>query len=747
MVRRVVIGFGLFIALMLVVLYVLGHGWLTASQRAGDATGGPIAPALVAEREADQSTAAGAIGVAPGKQILFGDLHVHTTFSFDAFQMSLPMAGGSGAYPVSDACDYARHCAGLDFWSINDHGVSLTPRRWDETVESVRQCNAVAGDATNPDVVAYLGWEWTQVGTTPENHYGHKNVIVRDLDEADIPTRPITAGTPPGMRSADEMTPSSFALGALALYEWEGGGPEFVRYLRETAAVDDCESGVPVRDLPASCREVAPTPKDLFAKLGDWGLETLVIPHGTTWGYYTPPGSAWDKQLAPGQHDPKQQRLIEVYSGHGNSEEYRAFSGVEFGQAASRACPAPTAEYLPSCWRAGELIEARCLANGESKKTCAKRAEATRQSFVEADFNGGAAVVRKTEVADWQDAGQCRDCFLPAFNYRPKSSVQYIMALDRDGNADTKSADRFRFGFIGSSDNHSGRPGTGYKPVARTEFTETRFGNFVDTPLGYAPEPGPLDEPREPVAVKDVEVPFMVFETERQASFFLEGGLAAVHASARDRNSIFDAMKRREVYGTSGPRILLWFDLLNAPGGRPAPMGSEVVLSEVPIFQVRAVGSYEQKPGCPPDARAALDEDRLERLCRGECYHPSDRRRPISRIEVVRIRPQRERGEDVADLIEDPWKVLTCPGDPAGCQVAFSDPQHRGDGRDALYYVRAIEAATPTVGADALGCEGDGTVPCASIDPCFGRPADDECLADAEHRAWSSPIFVDQPRG
>src|SRR5690606_3286957 len=139
------------------VVYLAGVGLFGQGPDAGLVTGSAVPRRFVAAKEADVAAGAAAVGQPAPKQILFGDLHVHSTFSFDAFALSLPMAGGDGAHPVADACDYARHCSSLDFFSINDHDLTLTPTRWQQTIESIRQCNAIAGD--RPDLVTFLGWE------------------------------------------------------------------------------------------------------------------------------------------------------------------------------------------------------------------------------------------------------------------------------------------------------------------------------------------------------------------------------------------------------------------------------------------------------------------------------------------------------------------------------------------------------------------------------------------------------------
>ena len=148
---------------------------------------------------------------------------------------------------------------------------------------------------------------------------------------------------------------------------------------------------------------------------------------------------------------------------------------------------------------------------------------------------------------------------------------------------------------------------------------------------------------------------FGSFEAEREASFFTTGGLAAVHASGRDRKSIWEGLTKKETYGTSGDRILLWFDLIKED--KTYPMGSTTSLNVNPTFKVKAVGAFEQKDGCPDYSSTNISEEEISRICKNECYNPSDRRKNISRIEVVKITPQAIPNEKVEDLIVDVWKL------------------------------------------------------------------------------------------
>jgi len=687
------------------------------------------APATIVEEREDRSDFDGSADT----QILFGDLHVHTTFSADAYILSLPMMGGEGAHPPADACDYARFCAALDFWSINDHAEGLTPAHWRETRDSIRQCNAVADG--EPDTVAFLGWEWSQVGLTPDTHYGHKNVILRETDEEKVPRRAIAAPRP-DFRAAPMPLLARIALPILFFRERQQYF-DYFRYLEEVEETALCPTGVAPADLPDDCHEVAKDPAELFERLDGIAAESLVIPHGNAWGLMTPAGTSWDMQLDPGQHDPVRQNMIEVYSGHGSSEEHREWRAFDLDATGAVVCPAPRPDYLPCCWQAGEIIRGRC--EDPESDACARLVAKARQDYVESGV-GAHTVVPGADVEDWLDCGQCRDCFVPAFNLRPMMSAQYALAkggFDGDG-----PPTRLRFGLMGSSDTHGARAGNGFKEVGRHGLTEARG------PKGLAKRL--TGDRRDPVAetqrvnVEDLPLA-MRRNVERGASYLTTGGLVGVHATARDRDSIFDALARREVFATSGDRILLSFDLMKGDGG-VVPMGGEADdFAETPRFRVRAAGAFEQKPGCPKWVAEALSPEEIERLCLGECYNPSDRRRPITRIEVVRIRPQNAPDEPIEDLIEDPWLRLPCGPDPEGCAVEFEDPEFLSADRETLYYVRAIQEPTMAINGAGLRCEWNEAGECVRVRPCYGderTPLDDDCLAEVEERAWSSPIFL-----
>ena len=642
-------------------------------------------------------------------QIFFGDLHVHTTFSQDAFLFSLPVIQGEGAHPPADACNFARFCSSLDFFSITDHAEGLTKEMWEDTIKSIKNCDAVSND-DQKDLIAFAGWEWTQMASTPETHYGHKNVILRDLDN--LPEKPIGAG----LTGLDLMI-KHYAAPLLPLivdFPPEQIDFDFLKYRSTTYSEPFCADLENEENV--KCKEKAENPKQLFEQLDKLNLEALVIPHGTAWGIHAPAGSNLSYQLLDGQHDPEKQRLIEVYSGHGNSEIFKDFKHAEQIDDGSYICPDPTDDFEPCCWRAGEIIKQRC--ENESEESCIVKAEKVKKDFAN-DVSGilRFGLVENTTPEDWMQCGQLKNEFLPAYTYRPGMSAQAALASKIEEKDVFNS---FKLGLIGSTDNHKARAGSGYKEFARKSMGDSWGAKDNLTWL---------------------------LPPERGASFYSTGGLVAVHAPKLERNAIYNSLYQREVYATSGERILLWFNLLDSENGI-TPMGRERNISQKPQFEVTAIGSFKQKPGCPEYVHTAMSAEEISRLCLNECYNPSNERNKIDRIEIVKITPTTEL-DSISNNIQDPWKVFTCNDKGEGCSANFFDDEYVLDNKSSLYYARAIQEPTNIVGGDPLRCELNEAGECIKIRPCYSSGPDfdpnDDCLALVGERAWSSPIFLTHP--
>ena len=659
-------------------------------------------------------------------QILFGDLHVHTSYSIDAFTLELPMMGLQGIHDSAMACDFARYCASLDFFSFNDHAESLTPEHWQAQKTIINQCN-IPSESGEQDLVVFPGWEWTQVGTSPENHWGHRNVIFKSTEN--LPARPIGARHPEsGLGIFDSTRPAVNARFIDPL--------NFKRYsdlgwlLDRVASLPYCDPTTLTTELPLDCYEYAKTPRELFTKLDAWNIDSIVIPHGTTWGFHVPSNASWDNRLNVAGHDPDKQILLEIMSGHGNSEEFRDFTDVIENVDGSQACPEPTQNFLPACWQAGLIMQDRCADLSEPE--CKARIELAKRFTIEAGPYTN-MVFPEVKPEEWLDSNQCRDCFKPSFNYRPKQSAQYALALT---NFNDPEYERYTFGFIASTDDHTARPGTGYKQYERRKMT---FAAGVRSPwFDFAKAAGDPNFPEQPSLVAGQTQP----DSERNASFTYPGGIVAVHAKSRTPDDIWDALKAKRTYGTSGPRILLWFELLNA-SEEALPMGSEVTMIEAPTFRIRAAGSFKQKPGCPVDSLANLSTERLDYLCAGECYNPGDERHVLTAIEVIKITPQEYQGEPINTLIHDAWQVFACPNAASFCDITFTDDAFT---RDSVYYVRVLQEPSPAINGQQLSMV--YTAEGRSVNICKGSYQtiqSDNCLAPAQERAWSSPIYINKP--
>jgi hypothetical protein len=267
----------------------------------------------------------------------------------------------------------------------------------------------------------------------------------------------------------------------------------------------------------------------------------------------------------------------------------------------------------------------------------------------------------------------------------------------------------FRYGLVASTDTHLGAAG------AVSEASYPGHGG-AGTPAASELPPGLPDD----------------FE-------FNPGGLAVLFAEENSRESLFASMRRRETYGTSGPRIVVRFfggfdldpDLCGSPRfvaegyAKGVPMGGILPRAEgdrTPAFAVWALrdpGTVEE-PGAPLQriqiVKGWIDEGKLE-----------------------------ERVLDVAGAARSDADV-----DPASCMP-------RGEGADqlctvwrdedydpalpAFYYARVIE--NPTCRWSARICLSN-RVDCS--DPATVTPGFEDCCSPdhrrtVQERAWTSPIW------
>ena len=211
-------------------------------------------------------------------------------------------------------------------------------------------------------------------------------------------------------------------------------------------------------------------------------------------------------------------------------------------------------------------------------------------------------------------------------------------------------------------------------------------------------------------------------------------GLAAVWATENTRESLFDAMRRREVYATTGTRIELRFfggydftpddardgDVAAAGYTKGVPMGSDLASApdgKAPTFLIRAVKD-------PKHANL----DRIQ-VVKGWV---DDDGLPQEKVYDVALSDERVPGADgkvppvgnTVDLATGNW--TNDIGD-AELMAVWTDPDFDRSKR-AFYYVRVLQIPTPRAtlyDAIALGVDVAET----------GNPA------TIQERAYSSPIW------
>ncbi len=452
----------LLILFLMTTLLAFGCSQEPASQTetATDAGADP-APAQ-AERE---------IAVNPNKNAYFGDTHVHTVLSFDAFIM------GTRRTP-DDAYEFAKgaaieHASGfkmqmkkpLDFLMVADHAFYLGMMREISTSGSPyadhRLGEVVAGatsaEGSTAAFQAVLGHLRDRDPNSPDDL---NNLEVRRSAWQEI------------IESAERHNdPGNFT--AFIGYEYTSSGPEAQNLHRNVIFKNSQVPATPFSRLDSL------NPEDLWAWMDanrEQGIESIAVPHnpnGSNGWMFEPTYFQSDKPVDAAYADLRMRNepLVENSQVKGTSDTHPLLS--------------PNDE-----WADFELMELRIASTLASK---------------------------------------------PEGSYVRNAYLNGMLMEEESG------FNPYKFGVIAASDTHN----------AAGSFEEDNYwsktGLMDINPASRGSVPLPNSDPDDPQFASGA------------SSFWGASGLAGVWAESNTRESLFDAMRRKETFATSGPHIRVRF--------------------------------------------------------------------------------------------------------------------------------------------------------------------------------------------
>ena len=287
----------------------------------------------------------------------------------------------------------------------------------------------------------------------------------------------------------------------------------------------------------------------------------------------------------------------------------------------------------------------------------------------------------------------------------------------------------YRFGLIGSSDTHTGaayvEEDNYHSKAGMLDGTAEARGSvpasFLNATVTRWVDPGLV-----------TEVDGNTYLATSSFEYWSASGLAAVWAEENTRESIYEALRRRETFATSGPRIRVRFfagstlapgllqqpDLVEVAYDQGVTMGSEMAAPESsPLFIGWAIADANGTP--------------LQRLqvIKGWLENGEAREKvyDIACSDGLAVDPASGRCPDNGAVVNLDDCSISADVGASELKVAWRDPDYR-EGEAAFYYLRALE--NPSCRWSTWDAVRAGVAPRSDLP------------ATIQERAWSSPIWL-----